>query len=341
MSDSVILHVQDLGAPPWPTEDPFLFCVHHNDAYPAGDERMAPRATLAGRNIGSDFSGKNGWSMYHGDSVPGFPRHPHRGFETVTLARSGFIDHSDSLGATARFGHGDAQWMTAGRGVVHSEMFPLVKRDADNPTELFQIWLNLPAADKMVAPYFTMFWSEGIPRHTFTDDKGRAATVVTVAGALDGAAPPAPPPDSWASKPDSALAIWTVQLEAGARWTMPPAPAGANRTLYFFQGRSLRVGDRKVPSPVRVRVADGVPIPLLAGPEPVEILMLQGRPIGEPVAKYGPFVMNTAQEIQQAFIDYRKTGFGGWPWSRPDPVHLREEGRFAIHADGRKEDPVG
>jgi hypothetical protein len=99
---------------PWVTADPFLFCVHHDDAYPRGDERMAPVASLAGRDLGADFSRKDGWSMYHGEEVPGFPAHPHRGFETVTIARRGFIDHSDSLGATARFGGGDVQWLTRG-----------------------------------------------------------------------------------------------------------------------------------------------------------------------------------------------------------------------------------
>ena len=91
----------------WQTLDPFLFCVHHDDAYPGGNEVMGlDNPQLRGRDIGMDFSGKDGWSMYHGDVVPGFPRHPHRGFETVTLARRGYIDHSDSLGAAGRFGQG-------------------------------------------------------------------------------------------------------------------------------------------------------------------------------------------------------------------------------------------
>jgi hypothetical protein len=117
-----------------------------------------------------DFEGRDGWRMYHGDVVPGFPRHPHRGFETVTLARHGFIDHSDSLGATARFGQGDVQWMTAGRGVVHAEMFPLRERGRGNEAELFQIWLNLPRASKMAAPYFTMLWGPSIPEHVVPDE---------------------------------------------------------------------------------------------------------------------------------------------------------------------------
>ena len=139
-----LLAVEPLGFP-WQTVDPFLFCVHHVDDYPAGDARLAPpTAALAGRRMGKDFAGKDGWRMYHGDVVPGFPGHPHRGFETVTIVRRGIIDHSDSLGAAARFGAGDTQWLTAGGGIVHSEMFPLVHRDAGNPLELFQIWLNLP-----------------------------------------------------------------------------------------------------------------------------------------------------------------------------------------------------
>ena len=141
MSDS-ILQTVPLGNPPWPTVDPFLFCVHHVDSYPAGNDQLGPAASLAGRDLGQDFAGLDGWRMYHGTEVPGFPQHPHRGFETVTLARRGFIDHSDSLGATARFGRGDVQWMTAGAGVVHSEMFPLIDRDQPNPVELFQIWNN-------------------------------------------------------------------------------------------------------------------------------------------------------------------------------------------------------
>ena len=116
-----------------------------------------------GPHIGQDFDSIDGWNMYHGKNVPGFPQHPHRGFETITYVRTGFCDHSDSMGATARFGRGDTQWMTAGKGIVHCEMFPLLKRDEPNPLELFQIWLNLPAEDKMVDPYFTMLWSHDTP----------------------------------------------------------------------------------------------------------------------------------------------------------------------------------
>ena len=105
--------------------------------------------------------------------VPGFPAHPHRGFETVTYVRAGLIDHSDSLGAAARFGRGDVQWLTAGPASSTAEMFPLLDRDGPNPLELFQIWLNLPAEDKMVEPHFAMLWADDIPRHVAGDDGGR------------------------------------------------------------------------------------------------------------------------------------------------------------------------
>ena len=340
MAENPVLGVVKLPPLHWPTLDPFLFCAHHLDRYPRGDERMGPAASLAGRRIGMDFDGKDGWNMYHGDVVPGFPRHPHRGFETVTLARSGYIDHSDSLGATARFGHGDVQWMTAGRGVVHSEMFPLVEREAENPTELFQIWLNLPRADKMVDPHFTMLWGRDVPRHVFRDPDGREVEIVTVAGALEGREPPAPPPSSWASKPDSAVAIWTVKLQPNARVTLPAAPEGAHRVLYLHVGRRASIGGQVVEGMHAVQIRPGHPVEIVNGDEAAELLMLQGRPIGEPVAQHGPFVMTTRSEIQQAFVDYQRTGFGGWPWESDGPVHPRGEGRFAIHADGRIERPA-
>jgi len=323
---------------PWRTSDPFLFCVYHHDAYPLGNEKLGPKASLSGRDLGQDFSGKDGWSMYHGDVVPGFPQHPHRGFETVTLVRRGYIDHSDSLGATARFGRGDAQWLTAGEGIVHCEMFPLLEEAKPNPVELFQIWLNLPGEDKMVPPHFAMLWGEDIPKRVFTDEAGGTTEVTIVAGALDGSRPPSPPPRSWASRPDTDVAIWSLRLSAGATWVIPAARGeGTIRTLYFFAGPSVRVGDHTQTTHAAIEVLSSVDLEIQAGDGECEILMLQGRPIGQPVAQYGPFVMNSKAEIEKTFADYRRTQFGGWPWPVNDPVHPRGEGRFARHADGKVE----
>jgi redox-sensitive bicupin YhaK (pirin superfamily) len=334
MSTDSILRVAPLTFP-WQTKDPFLLCVHHVDLYPAGNDRLGPAASLEGREIGMDFSGKDGWRMYHGQVVPGFPQHPHRGFETVTFVREGFIDHSDSLGATARFGRGDVQWLTAGAGIVHSEMFPLLKRDATNRLELFQIWVNLPAKSKFAAPYFTMFWERNVPR----PQPAPGVEVTLVAGELDGAQPPAPPPDSWAANPEADLAIWQIVLEPGAKWTLPPAKGARTvRTLYFFAGGPLEIEGRVVTQHSAIDVDASRPISLAARDGKVEVLLMQGRPIGEPVAQYGPFVMNTRAELEQAFYDYQRTQFGGWPFPQNEPVHPRERGRFARHADGRVED---
>lgn len=339
MTDHNVLEAGRLGFP-WTTVDPFLFCVHHLDHYPAGNDRQGlDPAALRGRNLGMDFEVKDGFRMYHGDEVPGFPRHPHRGFETVTLARQGFIDHADSLGATARFGHGDVQWMTAGRGIEHCEMFPLRHREQANTGELFQIWLNLPAARKRVDPYFRMLWSETIPRVTYRDAEGRKTRVTVMAGRLGDVRAPAPPPDSWAADAENEVAIWTIELEAGAGFTIPAASAGINRTLYFFEGDALTiVPDGAIPKGVGARVRPDVDLRIENGPVPGEVLMLQGRPIGEPVVQHGPFVMNTRQEIQEAFADYQRGRFGRWPWGADDPVHPREKDRFAVHADGRVEE---
>jgi redox-sensitive bicupin YhaK (pirin superfamily) len=323
---------------PWQTLDPFLFCVHHDDAYPKGNEALGPAASLAGRNLGNDFEGKDGWRMYHGEEVPGFPQHPHRGFETVTVARRGFIDHSDSLGATARFGQGDAQWLTAGKGIVHSEMFPLVRRDADNPVELFQLWLNLPRANKMAEPHFSMLWSDRIPVLDAKDEQGRRTRVTVIAGPLAGLTPPPPPPQSWAADPANDVAIWTLALEPNAAFTLPPAKPGTNRTVYFFRGASLRVAGEELPPGVGAVVQPDAATPLVNGAAEAEVLVLQGRPIGEPVVQYGPFVMNSEAEIRAAFRDYQATRFGGWPFKRDDPVHPATQGRFARHADGRVEE---
>jgi redox-sensitive bicupin YhaK (pirin superfamily) len=330
----VVLQVEPLEFP-WQTSDPFLFCVHHDDAYPRGNDQLGPDASLAGRDLGQDFAGKDGWRMYHGQVVPGFPQHPHRGFETVTIVRRGLIDHSDSLGAVARFGGGDAQWLTAGKGIVHAEMFPLLERERDNPLELFQIWLNLPRADKLAEPHFSMLWNEDIPRHRVGEG---AVEVAVVAGPLQGLAPPPPPPRSWAARPDSDVAIWTIRLAAGARYELPAARPGTHRNLYLFRGGPVTIAGQSVAAGNRIALSAERPVPLESA-QGGELLLLQGRPIGEPVVQYGPFVMNSRAEIQQAFIDYQRTQFGGWPWPSDDPVHRREEGRFARHASGRIERP--
>lgn len=334
-----ILHDQPL-AHPWPGVDPFLFCAHHLDRYPQGNAGEGiDAARLGGRALGSDFSGQDGFSMYHGDDVPGFPAHPHRGFETVTIVPQGLVDHADSLGAAARYGDGDVQWLTTGRGVMHSEMFPLRDPAHDNPLDLYQIWLNLPARNKMAEPAFRMLWEHDVPRHRVASREGALAEVRIIAGAYapqePGAAtltPPAPPPQSWAADPRADVAIWLVTLEPGASLVLPAARGpDSRRTLYVHGGRRLQVDTHLVEGQRLLQVDPTLPLPLRnVGEDTVRILLLQGVPLREPVAAHGPFVMNTAEEIEQARRDFGRTGFGGWPWPQPGPVH-RGEARFARH----------
>jgi redox-sensitive bicupin YhaK (pirin superfamily) len=322
----------------WETSDPFLFCVHHHDAYPQGNGQMGPAASLAGRNIGQDFDPKPGWRMYHGRRVPGFPEHPHRGFETITIVLEGLVDHFDSAGASGRYGHGDVQWMTAGSGLQHSEMFPLVYEDQPNPLELFQIWINLPRASKFVDPHYKMLWAEDIPVLQTQDAQGRTTSTRIIAGELDGSRAPDPAPDSWAQSPGNQVAIWLLAMEPHAETTLPAAGAQTLRSLFFFEGESMRIDGAEIPGYHAADVQGDQPVPIANGPEPTRILMLQGNPIAEPVVQYGPFVMNTRQEIQQAYDDYQRTRFGGWPWDRSDPVHPATQGRLARYHDGRVEE---
>jgi redox-sensitive bicupin YhaK (pirin superfamily) len=316
--------------------DPFLFCAHHRDAYPPGDGRLRPDASLAGRPLGQDFGDIDGWNMYHGTKVPGFPPHPHRGFETITYVRSGLVDHADSLGAAARFGRGDVQWLTTGAGIVHSEMFPLLDTAGPNPMEMFQIWLNLPRASKMVDPYFTMLWDADIPR---VEDPATGSVVTVIAGQLAGRTPPPPPPDSWASDDQADVAIWHVKLAAGGRWTIPAAAAGIDRTVYVFDGDHLTIDGTDVAASTGAAVRADTAVELVAGGDAVEALVLQGRPIAEPVAQYGPFVLNDQAGLVQAVEDYQSTGFGGWPWKDGDATHGADRPRFARHVGGREEVP--
>ena len=299
---------------------------------------MGPQASLAGRNIGQDFAiNKQGWRMYHGEKVPGFPAHPHRGFETVSIVTKGLVDHSDSLGAAGRFGFGDVQWMTAGKGVQHCEMFPLVNGEKDNPLELFQIWLNLPKVNKLAEPHFAMLWADTIPTHHHLDANRKETKVKVIAGTLGMEIAPSPAPNSWAAQADHEVAIWLISMEPGATWNFPFASHTVNRTLYFFEGESMHLGDQHFAAHRALELHADKEATLINGNTPSRFLVLQGKPINEPVAQYGPFVMNTQAEIQQAMNEYQQTQFGGWPWPSHEHVHPREKERFALYPDGKVE----
>jgi quercetin 2,3-dioxygenase len=317
----------------WPTQEPFLFCAHHFDHYPAGNDKLGLNPThFAGRDMGSDFHEKDGFRLYHGAEIPGFPVHPHRGFETITIVRKGFADHADSLGAAGRYGEGDVQWMTAGSGVQHSEMFPLVHKDKDNTLELFQIWLNLPKKNKMVDPDFKMLWANDIPKI-----KKDQVEVSIISGEYEGQRFFNAPSKSWAADPANDVNILLVKMAKGGNFTYP-SKKDVNRSIYFFEGEGATLNGESVSGKQALFLDPSSELSIAASAD-LEFLILEARPIGEPVFQHGPFVMNTREEIVQTITDYQRTQFGGWKWGREDMIHGPGTERFAKYPDGRIEKP--
>lgn len=328
MSDKII-QIEKITLP-MKTESPFLVCMHHNDHYPNGNKNMGPDVDLSDRQIGQDFSGKDGFSMYHGEAVPGFPVHPHRGFETVTVVLDGTVDHFDSSGSEGRYGSGDVQWLTTGKGCQHAEMFPLVREDRDNPLELFQIWLNLPAKNKFVDPHFKMLWKKDIPDIEINENQKGKVKIKLIAGSFKGTESSAPAPKSWAASKENHVGIMLIEMDADSEVTVPAMSSTLNRNLYFYNGKGyLEVDGQKITSSNRIKLSGNESITISNGKHNSNLLLLEGEPINEPVAYGGPFVMNTSAEIQEAFSDYRKTRFGGWPWKETAPVHDRNTERFS------------
>ncbi len=229
------------------------------------------------------------------DYIAGFPPHPHRGFETVTYMLDGHMQHQDHMGNTGDIGPGGVQWMTAGRGVIHSEM----PRQEAGRMRGFQLWVNLPAAEKMRPADWRDLPAESIAEQAF--DGGRARVI---AGALeiDGQRTVGPingVDESMATDPVFADLV----LEPGARVSLP-VPGSHNALIYLYEGSAV-VGDTAVPERAAGVLGDGESLELEAGDSGASLLLLAGRPLDEPVVQHGPFVMNTREEIEQAMRDYR------------------------------------
>jgi len=224
------------------------------------------------------------------DYIAGFPDHPHRGFETITYMIAGRMRHRDSAGHEGLLENGGVQWMTAGRGVIHSE----IPQQEAGVMEGFQLWLNLPASEKMSAPWYRDFAAAELPR--FVTDAGVDVTVIAgeshgVTGAV--------------TREATAPLYLDLHLPAGARFEQP-LPAGHNAFVYAYRGE-VRIGAETLPAQ-RMAIlandaeADGV---VIEATGEAKVLLIAGRPLNEPIAQYGPFVMNTDQEIYQALNDFR------------------------------------
>ncbi|MGD8177123.1 pirin family protein [Marinimicrobium sp. ARAG 43.8] len=234
------------------------------------------------------------------DYIGGFPSHPHRGFETVTYMLEGHMLHEDHMGNRGDLKSGDVQWMTAGRGIIHSEM----PQQEEGRMRGFQMWLNLPAAEKMKPANYRDIPASDIP----VAKLGNGGQVNVIAGSvtvngetLNG------PIQGLSTEPR----YWDVQLPAGASFEQA-LPKGLNAFVYVFEG-DLTIGEP--PRPVERGAAgilsDGDEITLTAGDGGARALVLAGKPIREPIAQYGPFVMNTSEEIEQAINDYRAGTLAG------------------------------
>lgn len=322
----------------WPMENPFIFCAHHHDYFPEGNEKLGPKASLKGRDIGNDFSNKDGFSMYHGEVVPGFPAHPHRGFETVTIVLEGVVDHFDSKGAKGRYGNGDVQWLTTGKGCQHAEMFPLVNQDKPNPLELFQIWLNLPAKDKFVEPEYKMLWKEQVPIIKYCDETGKNSEIRIISGEYNEVKALKPNTASWAYKPDNHVNIFLVKMDPGSKLILPKGSKTMNRNLYFYQGEDvIYIDNESIQEKTRIKLVSHQDVLIENGLKESRFLLLEAEPINEPVFQYGPFVMSNKEDIIKAYQDYQQTHFGGWPWAKYDPVNEMKDERFALYVDGTLE----
>ena len=301
--------------------DPFLMVGFHHDRFP-------PRSTL--RN------------------TPGFPQHPHCGFETltVTFPSDAMTDHADSEGGRGRYGDGDVQWMSAGRGMAHSEMVALKSADADNIGMVFQLWLNQPEKAKKAAPFTRMLWHEDVPKTR----AGPGCGQVTAIAGPD--ATVAPPPDSWAADPANAVRVEVLTLEPGESLDVVKADAASNLRLYPFvvePGAKLVVscGEdttevTKADGRVTLALRDSAKIANAGAAGTIKVLRLEARPIDEPVFSSGPFVAASQADLDAAFSDYQRGALvPKWPWQDEGPTHDNER-RFYEHPGGREErgDPI-
>ncbi len=227
------------------------------------------------------------------DYIAGFPEHPHRGFETVTYMLAGRMRHGDNHGNRGDLTPGSVQWMTAGRGILHSEM----PQQENGLMWGFQLWVNLPAADKMTAPRYQDIAPERIP----VVRPAEGVEVKVIAGELAGATGPV---EGIATAP----VYLDVSLQPGAQFALK-LPVGHHGFAYVFEGESALVGGERLQRSELGVLSDGEHLQLAGGDKPSRLLVVAGKPLNEPVARYGPFVMNTQAQIHEAIADFRAGRF--------------------------------
>jgi len=243
-----------------------------------------------------DYAGPHDFTPTH--ARRGVGQHPHRGFETVTIVYQGELEHRDSTGAGGLIGPGDVQWMTAANGILHEEFHAPAFAASGGTLEMVQLWVNLPARDKRAAAGYQTLLAEDIPVVSLESNAG---TLRVIAGSYGGQPGPA--------RTFTAMDVWDMRLTAGASVQLPVA-AGRNAALVVLRGK-LRVNGERDAGPASLvlldRAGEGVALEVL---EDACVLLLSGEPIDEPIVGYGPFVMNSQEEIAEAFDDFHGGRFG-------------------------------
>jgi redox-sensitive bicupin YhaK (pirin superfamily) len=351
------------GPGPWPARLPFLFIGAHFDQFPAGDEQMGVKSSLLrGRQIGSDFSGKDGWSMYHGEHVPGFPRHPHsNSLTTITITLSGTIDHFDSMGNAGRYGGGDIQWASFSSGAEHSEMFPLINKDGPNPVELLQVWQLIPSKLRKDPMRYVMQWREGLGS-VLLDASGakvdapaaggdaaaqQFSHVSVISGSYMGSKPNiSETPQSWSAQPESHSLILIITIPRdGMTVKLPPATSPtAVRTLYQLPGIGARSPAKALlssPSSAQTvalewssaaELNSEIETVITSSGGGMRLMLLQAVPIGQQHFTHGPFVSYSPEEIRGIMREYQTTRFNSKWEGEDDQVHPRDQPRFSRQA---------
>ncbi len=320
----------------WDTEDPFLFASHHEDDYPKGNRQQAPPlAEIGGRDLGRDYEKRLGFRMYHGKVVPGFPMHAHWGYDTLTYAHKGLVDHFDHMGTCGRFGNGDAQWVHASSRYSHNEMYPLADQEERNPNDITQIFVNLPAAMKNGENSVTTVWSDDVPMAS-----GEGWTAKVFCGAFGGKEARSPAPDSWAD-PEHGVRIVRVEMEPGCEAVLGPAAEGANRNLYVISGSGISLLGADVPCGSRAKILENGEVRIENGAEPTVAWLLEGVPIGEKMAMFGPVCLEDIGMVRAGLDEIRANEYKEWPWTYVDQAQPLGTERFIRYGDGTENRPRG
>lgn len=319
----------------WDVEDPFTFVSHHEDDYPPGNAQQAPpMQEIGGRDLGRDYKSRFGYRMYHGKVVPGFPNHAHWGYEIITCADIGFVDHFDFLGNQGRYGFGDYQWITAGGRYQHCEMYPLASNTERNPNDITQIMINLPLESKNKEPRIKTVWSENIPI-----EKGDGYTVKLIVGKFGKSEIKAPHEESWAYNPSHNVRIMKIGIMPGKTFEIDAVDDKINRNLYLISETEIILGEKTFKGPGRFKLKGNEKVSVINGKSESVCWLLEGTPIAERQTSFGPVILKNDKEVRKALDVIRLEEYSSWPWDVIDKAQPKDTGRFIKYSDGTEDRP--